>query len=60
MEQWWNYTGRGKPKYPQQNLSQCPFVYYNLTRSSLGLNPRLHSETWGIKRLGKKLESLRQ
>jgi hypothetical protein len=28
MEHWWNVIGRGKPKYPDKNLSQCHFVHH--------------------------------
>jgi hypothetical protein len=28
MEQRWNETDRGKPKYSEKNLSQCHFVYH--------------------------------
>ena len=27
MEQWWNYTERGKPKYSDKSLSQCQLVH---------------------------------
>jgi hypothetical protein len=27
MEHWWIDTDRGKPKYLEENLSQCKFVH---------------------------------
>jgi hypothetical protein len=28
MEQWWNYTDRGKLRYSEKNLSQCHSAHY--------------------------------
>ena len=28
MEQWWNDTDSGKPRYWERNLSRCFFVYH--------------------------------
>jgi len=33
MEQWWNDTARGKPRYWDRNLFQCYFISYELTRN---------------------------
>jgi hypothetical protein len=36
MEQWWNDTDRGKPKYWEKTLSQCDFVYHKSPKESFG------------------------
>jgi hypothetical protein len=36
MGHWWDYIGRGKPKYSQESLTQCHFVQHYFTWTDLG------------------------
>jgi hypothetical protein len=36
MEDWWNDTDLGKPKYSEKNLSQCHFVRHKSHMDLLG------------------------
>jgi hypothetical protein len=39
MEQRWNNTDGGKPKYWKKNLAQCNLSTTDVTRAGLGSNP---------------------
>jgi hypothetical protein len=44
IEHWGNDTDRGKPKYSEENLSQCHLSTTNLTWTNLWMNMGLHNE----------------
>jgi hypothetical protein len=39
MEDQWNKTDRGKPKYSEKNLPQCHFVHHKSHMDRLGIEP---------------------
>ena len=43
MRHWWHDTDRAKPKYGQNNLSQCHFTT-NFTIDDVGLKPGLRGD----------------
>ena len=51
MEQWWNDTDRGKLKYWEKNLSQCPFGTTNPIWTTLGLIADLRGDRQATDRL---------
>jgi hypothetical protein len=44
MENWWNYTDRGKLKYSEKILCQCNFVHHKAQRNGSGSNPIIRGE----------------
>jgi len=49
MEYWWEDTDKGKPKYSEKNLIQCPFVhsksYAGWPRQKPGFRETVSSKT---------------
>jgi hypothetical protein len=44
MEHRWNEIDRGKPKYSERSLSQCPFVHHKSHMDRPGIDPGLRGE----------------
>jgi len=39
MEHWWNDNDLGKPKYSEENIVQCHFVYHKTYMDCPGIAP---------------------
>jgi hypothetical protein len=50
MEDWWNDTDRGKPKYAEKNISLYHFVLHKSHMDWPGIKPALLSEFPAVQR----------